>query len=167
MVYCTLARENPEKTTGAPKGKNALISTGTTLRLRGDEKKFQPSAPKPEGDPAASDDRGTGPVIRCRNCRHRITTADHRKIMNGSHRHIFNNPAGIIFEIGLFDVAEGCAALGRPSMEFTWFSGYAWRFALCGNCGIHLGWLYTGAEGGFFGLILEMIVEDSGGKSNG
>lgn len=138
------------------------------LQFRGDEKKFQPSAPKPEDDPATSDDRGTGPVIRCRNCRHRITTADHRKIMNGSHRHIFNNPAGIIFEIGLFDSAEGCAALGRPSMEFTWFSGYAWRFALCGNCGIHLGWLYTGAEGGgFFGLILEMIVEDSGEKSNG
>ncbi len=145
-----------------------MISTGTTVLLRGDEKKFQPSAPKSEGDPTTSDDRGTGPVIRCRNCRHRITTADHRKIMNGSHRHVFNNPAGVLFEIGLFDAAEGCAAVGRPTMEFTWFSGHAWRFALCGNCGIHLGWLYTGSgEGGFFGLILEMIVEDAGKKSAG
>lgn len=88
--------------------------------------------------------------------------------MNGSHRHVFNNPAGVIFEIALFDAAEGCAAIGRPTLEFTWFSGYAWRFALCGNCGIHLGWLYTGGEaGGFFGLILEMIVEDAGKKPGG
>lgn len=165
MVYWFI-ESKPKKSNGKRDTVNPETIPDNGFGLRGETERFRPPVGKSEDMPALDDDRGTGPAIRCRNCRHRITTGDRRKSMNGSHRHVFNNPTGIFFEIALFDAAEGCATAGRPTMEFTWFAGYAWRFALCGHCGIHLGWLYTGSgEGGFFGLILERIVEDPGESS--
>mmetsp|Transcript_3125 Transcript_3125/g.4826 ORF Transcript_3125/g.4826 Transcript_3125/m.4826 type:complete len:514 (-) Transcript_3125:61-1602(-) len=32
---------------------------------------------------------------------------------------------------------------GRPSNEDTWFPGYSWTIAYCGNCYNHLGWKFT------------------------
>ena len=82
--------------------------------------------------------------------------------MNGSHRHTFANPHGIIFEIGCFKQASGCAAVGPPSAEFTWFAGYRWQPGLCVACLIHLGWVFSAAGGdGFHGLILERLIEPS------
>ena len=100
-------------------------------------------------------------AIRCKGCGCKITTAEKRIEMNGRHKHIFNNPAGYVFEIGCFSSAEGCANQGMPTMEFTWFPGFAWRFALCGNCHMHLGWLYqSGGGNSFYGLVLDNLVED-------
>jgi hypothetical protein len=99
-------------------------------------------------------------VILCRNCRHQITS--HKDIIdvNGHHRHVFNNPEGILFEIGCFSAADGCINHGTPTLEFTWFPGFSWRFSVCANCMMHLGWQYQlKCKEKFWGLILTHLVE--------
>lgn len=98
--------------------------------------------------------------IRCRACRHLITTTDHVFSIDGGHRHTFANPAGIVFEIGCFSAADGCANQGAPTSEFSWFSGYSWRFSLCSRCHGHMGWFYAGeGKPGFYGLILAHLIQ--------
>ena len=56
-------------------------------------------------------------------------------------------------------VAPGCRFEGEFTQEFTWFPGYAWRFAMCRQCLAHLGWEYRGAASGFVGLIMTELRE--------
>lgn len=112
-------------------------------------------------DPAL-DDTDSSPFLLCAACGFRVTRQGWRLSVDGKATHVFFNPAGLVFELGCFSAAPGCACVGEASMEFTWFGGYAWRVALCRNCAVHLGWRYeSGAVGtGFFGLILDALVED-------
>ena len=98
--------------------------------------------------------------ILCRQCFHMITGPDEGIWMNGSHRHTFANPVGVVYEIGCFNSAPGCRVVGPASDEFTWFSGYLWRVAICSKCLTHLGWhfLPSGVHG-FYGLILDRLIE--------
>ncbi|MBN2575148.1 MAG: hypothetical protein JXP73_11355 [Deltaproteobacteria bacterium] len=97
-------------------------------------------------------------AIVCAACATVITSQRHRIAVHGSHEHRFMNPAGFLFHIGCFAEAKGCTVEGPPSLEYPWFRGYAWRFALCGQCGQHLGWHFLGdAAESFFGLILDRI----------
>jgi len=102
-------------------------------------------------------------VLRCAACSHAITTEGDRIRINGSHDHHCVNPAGVGFRIGCFRSAPGCQRLGTPTLEFTWFAGCAWSYALCNSCGTHLGWCFEGPDdGSFFGLILNRLSADSG-----
>jgi hypothetical protein len=102
-----------------------------------------------------------GRRLCCVHCGKPITDEDQRIIIRSSHRHRFSNPHGLIFQIGCFAAAPGCAQVGAATEEWTWFSGYAWQVALCRSCGIHLGWRYRDASGdGFYGLILDRLVAD-------
>ncbi len=124
-----------------------------------DEKKGKTGREKKE-EHAESGDKNEN-AIRCKNCGFRICGPEQRMDRDGHHMHVFNNPAGYVFEIGCFSSAPGCAVRGEPTMEFTWFPGFAWRFALCANCFAHLGWLYLSGSGrSFYGLILANIAED-------
>ncbi len=98
-------------------------------------------------------------LILCKNCRNRITSADNGIELYGQHRHTFSNPYGILFEIGCFASADGCLNQGMPTTEFTWFKGFSWRYALCSKCHLHLGWHYQSRGGGFYGLILDNLIE--------
>jgi hypothetical protein len=98
--------------------------------------------------------------IRCKSCRFKITSLDHIIAINGEHKHTFTNPAGYTFEIGCFSSAAGCLVYGIPSLDYTWFKGFCWNFALCGNCASHLGWHYHSSDENFFGLILKRLFED-------
>lgn len=97
--------------------------------------------------------------VLCRQCREAITTLEDRISIQGAHQHTFANPHGMIFDIGCFRSARGCAYIGPATDEFTWFRGYRWRVAICSRCMLHLGWLFT-ARGGdnFAGLILERLI---------
>jgi len=113
------------------------------------------------------DDSNSGSAILCRQCKNKITSSSNRIEKNGSHKHIFNNPGGYIFEIGCFGAANGCVNQGTPNLEFSWFAGFSWRFSLCSACHTHLGWIYqsigrqsTDRSSGFFGLILDKLIED-------
>jgi len=100
------------------------------------------------------------PWIRCRACGAGVARPADRIAVGGRHRHRFANPYGIVFEIGCFAAADGCLAVGSPTEEFTWFSGHAWQVGVCAACRTHLGWRFASAAGGgFFGLILERLVE--------
>ena len=108
----------------------------------------------------AEEDLGLGDpeaLILCRRCGHGITRPDERILVEGQFQHTFANPSGRVFEIGCFRDAAGCAASGEPTDEFTWFRGYQWRLALCRACFGHLGWQFSTAGGGFWGLILNRL----------
>ncbi len=96
--------------------------------------------------------------LLCVACGHPITTARSRTEVLGQHAHIFCNPAGVVFELGCFRDAPGAVASGPAEHFFSWFPGYAWRIASCGNCLAQLGWAYGDAD--FWGLILDRLVEE-------
>jgi hypothetical protein len=93
----------------------------------------------------------------CAACTTRVTDEDAAIDVGGAHRHRCVNPAGETFEIGCFAAAPGCIVDGEPTLEATWFAGFAWSYAVCANCRAHLGWCYEG-DGRFFGLILTRLV---------
>jgi hypothetical protein len=97
--------------------------------------------------------------ILCKVCQHPITSSKNKIEINGQHQHIFSNPIGIAYEIGCFSSANGCTNKGTPTLEYTWFKGFAWRFALCSNCYTHLGWFYQSENDSFYGLILDYLEE--------
>ncbi len=96
---------------------------------------------------------------RCRQCGALIARHDWLLPMRGDHEHVVFNPAGIIFRVWCFADAQNLRLSGTPSGEFSWFKGYVWQIALCGQCGTHLGWRYDG-EGPpsqFYGLIKDRL----------
>ncbi|GEM_PF-170991 len=98
--------------------------------------------------------------ILCRQCRQAITRPIDRLSIQGSHRHTFANPHGIVFEIGCFQNVIGCGYAGGASDEFTWFAGYRWRVCYCTMCLTHLGWRFSSTGGDHFhGLILDKLIE--------
>jgi hypothetical protein len=96
--------------------------------------------------------------LYCILCRNRITSLDHTIQINGSTKHCFTNPQGLLFEISCFSEAEGCAQTGTSTLEFTWFHGYQWRYAVCAKCHMHLGWFYQLNSHHFYGLILKSLI---------
>jgi hypothetical protein len=98
--------------------------------------------------------------LLCRSCLHPIARSDDRISVQGQHVHTFANPHGLVFEIGCFQNAPGCGAIGPASGEFTWFPGHQWRVGICAACLVHIGWVFLPTVGaGFFGLILDRLIE--------
>jgi len=98
--------------------------------------------------------------ILCKICLHQVTSPTDKFAVNGVHQHTFSNPSGITYKIGCFSKANGCVNQGFPIQEHTWFKGYSWRFALCGNCYVHLGWFYQLENDSFYGLILDNLLQN-------
>ena len=98
--------------------------------------------------------------ILCRQCRQAITRPAERLAIQGSHRHTFANPHGIVSEIGCFRNATGCGYAGTATNEFSWFAGYSWRVCFCAMCLTHIGWIFSSKGGDIFhGLILDRLIE--------
>lgn len=97
--------------------------------------------------------------LLCKSCRHRITTESDRIIINQSHEHTRQNPAGLVFTFGCFRDAPGCRPTGPASLEYTWFAGHTWQIVICANCGVHLGWRFRNG-GSFFALIVDQLVKE-------
>lgn len=106
-------------------------------------------------------------VFLCRACGAPITTAEREVHIMGRSIHTFRNPAGVYYTIACFSSAPGCMVHGEPTAEFTWFPGYAWSYAHCGKCLIHLGWKYESGEAVFFGLILAHLLEADASSGEG
>ena len=103
--------------------------------------------------------------IYCGTCSAVIGNNRDRIEVNGSHDHRFTNPYGFLFHVGCFSEALGCSIAGTPEAADSWFMGFQWRIAACGDCQRHLGWYFDrvtpGSEGEFFyGLILDRIQHD-------
>jgi hypothetical protein len=99
-------------------------------------------------------------AILCASCSGPVTSPACRIAVQGSYDHRFVNPAGLLFHIGCFGDAIGCRIVGPDSLDYPWFPGFAWRYAMCGSCGQHLGWHFrSDGQPSFFGLILDRLVE--------
>ncbi len=95
----------------------------------------------------------------CRACGAGITRNRFRSAVEGRVSHTKVNPAGILFVFATFSKAPGAVAAGTATTAHTWFAGHAWRLALCAACAQHLGWLFTGPESSFWGLIADRMVQ--------
>lgn len=117
-----------------------------------------------QADQQGLEEEDKGRALLCAACRHLVTRSNEKIDVHGKHAHVFFNPAGIVFELGCFREAPGCTFLGRPTLEFTWFDGYAWRVCLCSRCRTHLGWHYGNVHGPgqFYGLILSQLIAGQG-----
>lgn len=100
-------------------------------------------------------------AIHCKRCEATVTTTKDAIAVDGKHLHRFVNPAGIEFDVRCFADARGCSPFGEASTFFSWFPGHAWRIAVCGRCGVHLGWRFEASHSSFHGLITDRIVESA------
>ncbi len=99
-------------------------------------------------------------ALVCLQCGAAIASPEARIEVKGAHEHAFFNPHGVIFRIGCFNEAPGCAPVGQASAEFSWFPGRLWRVAHCRGCQAHLGWSFLCADApAFYGLILDRLTE--------
>ena len=75
--------------------------------------------------------------------------------------HTFTNPNGILFDILTVSFCQRIFSNSVPTLEHTWFSGYAWSVLCCQICQQHLGWQYDATIQAslnlFYGLILDRI----------
>ena len=135
------------------------MQTNPTIHCFKDNSRRETSGDRPDTDEEVREkpvkDRG---AILCKTCGQFITHERDRFTVQGSHLHTFANPHGLVFEIGCFQTAPGCAYGGALSAEFTWFAGYQWKVAVCTGCLTHLGWLFVSTATQFNGLILERLV---------
>ena len=119
--------------------------------------------PGTTGRPQTTDDAEAAErrAVCCRACGAEITSPDHAVEVDGGHEHTFVNPFGILFHIGCFQDARGCVNTGDPTTEFSWFPGFAWRYASCASCRTHLGWQFLSTDDTtFWGLILQRLAVD-------
>lgn len=109
-------------------------------------------------------ERSDGVAYYCARCGTFMTRPSLAIRMDGEHEHALVNPAGMAFQVACFRDAPGAVAVGNATSQFTWFSGYDWRIALCTGCDAHVGWMYegSGSPAVFFGLIRTMLVERPG-----
>ena len=118
-------------------------------------------APESGEAPVVEEEESDGAFLLCANCMHLITFHQAAMNINGFHEHTFANPSGLIFTIGCFNQAPGCAVAGEATAEFSWFQGFRWRVAVCAACLSHLGWRFSSSGHSFFGLILNKLVDES------
>lgn len=98
--------------------------------------------------------------IFCATCSHVIGHVQDRIEVHGSFEHTCTNPYGFTHRFGCHREAHGCAVSGDPQAADSWFAGFRWRLAACGNCDTHMGWLFERQGEHFFGLILDRIQVD-------
>ena len=124
------------------------------------EKRGDQKAPTVVEEEAEEQEPEEEEYILCRQCHQAITRPADRMAVQGSHRHTFANPHGIVFEIGCFKTVKGCGHAGPATDEFSWFAGYSWRVSFCTMCLTHLGWIFISGSGDIFhGLILDRLIE--------
>ena len=135
---------------------------GLHLLRQPSEKKGDAEAPEIVEEEVEEEEPEEEHNILCRQCQQAITRPADRITVQGSHRHTFANPHGIVFEIGCFKTVKGCGYAGGLTDEFTWFSGYSWRVSFCSLCLTHLGWMFVSGSGDVFhGLILDRLIQPS------
>ena len=138
------------------------LDTGLTGYFRNEyEDKHDPS---PDGhvQDEIEEEAEKEKYICCRQCHSVITNQNEIIQVQGTHRHTFANPHGIVFGIGCFLTAPGCGCAGSASSEFSWFKGFNWRIAVCLICFTHLGWLFSSTGNtSFYGLILDHLADKS------
>ena len=97
------------------------------------------------------DDDQTERGVHCRVCERIVARTSDRVVIAAGDLHTFVNPQGQVFELVCYAQADGAAAVGEPTLAYTWFPDHAWRVALCRSCMAQLGWRFDGPSS-FWGL---------------
>lgn len=134
------------------------VSRSPIFSLKEPFDKTPGNAPLGDASPAAVDQTDEGPFLLCANCLNLVTFQQAATTVNGFHEHTFANPHGLVYTIGCFNQAPGCATAGEATAEFSWFQGFRWRVAVCAACLTHLGWRFSSSGSSFYGLILNRLV---------
>jgi len=100
-----------------------------------------------------------GNKLKCHVCGSIVTDEQMRIDVLGQTIHCRTNPGGFTYRFRCYMDAPGCSAMGMATTEHSWFMGYTWQIACCGQCGEHLGWLFKGNDR-FYGLIEGRVVAD-------
>ena len=129
----------------------AMQHDAASLPLAAKEGTAGPPATSADTTRRGETESGDERAVRCAACGHPLARERDRLPLETS---TFVNPAGVVHRIAAFREAQGCVVTGEPTTFWTWFPGHAWRHALCGKCGIHLGWAFSGPST-FFGLLIE------------
>ena len=103
------------------------------------------------------EDRPREGLLFCALCSHVIGHVADRIEVRGAFQHTCTNPHGYVHQFGCHREALGCAIAGDRHSADSWFEGFSWRLAMCGNCDAHMGWLFEKGSEHFFGLILDRI----------
>lgn len=90
--------------------------------------------------------------IVCAKCSHVIADPNDIFEVLGRQEHEFMNPHGTLHRFRCYSQALGCAITGARNRGDSWFPGYTWRLAMCGNCGQHMGWFFESNDS-FYGII--------------
>ncbi|XP_017886440.1 protein cereblon isoform X2 [Ceratina calcarata] len=87
-------------------------------------------------------------IFVCSNCDSYIGRQSHMFPMSKEGpQGTYCNSAGIIHETVTLYHAQGLTLSGSPpSLEYTWFPGYAWTIAMCSHCYVHMGWKFTAVQ---------------------
>ncbi len=98
----------------------------------------------PLGDHAIEEDAPRVRWWRCAACAGAIAEEGSRiALPGGAAVQVHANPHGLFFAVLAFATAHNLSLIGAPSLDFTWYPGYAWQIALCLACHQHLGWFFT------------------------
>lgn len=111
----------------------------------------------PLEEPATQPDE----AVLCAACAHALTHRSKAIDVGGAHEHTFRNPAGYSYHVLCYTEASGSHRVGIPASEASWFAGYDWCFAICGQCHEHVGWWYVPREKektSFAGLIATRLI---------
>jgi len=101
-------------------------------------------------------------TYHCSRCGTFITDSGAVLSLNGSERHSFVNPAGVLCKFTTFGHCDNVVQHQELFVEHSWFIGYGWRFLVCAVCYQHLGWKYDAVRRdlrprAFFGLLNEAV----------
>ncbi len=117
-----------------------------------------------EHEPSHRSDVGQQPVgtIRCACCC--VSLADPQDALPAPGGDLFINPAGVAYEVLRVTVAHNVEVISEPSLEATWFAGYAWVVLVCAGCHSHVGWQYRASSGqtptAFVGFVRAAVMVD-------
>lgn len=110
-------------------------------------------------------DRAPPSTLRCARCLQSVAhPADVISLRGSAPVGTYVNPFGYLHSVITLGAAQQLIVVGTPSTLSSWFTGYAWRMALCAGCGAHLGWRFSSLEAdrepaGFWGLSRAALIE--------
>ncbi|XP_003696072.1 protein cereblon [Apis florea] len=102
-------------------------------------------------------------IFVCSNCDSYIGRQSHMFPMSKEGpQGTYCNPSGIIHETVTLYHAQGLTLSDNPSINYTWFPGYAWTVATCKDCDNHMGWKFTAVQNNlkpkaFWGLLRKSL----------
>jgi hypothetical protein len=101
-------------------------------------------------------------TYRCSQCGTVIATSKDLVRLNGAEKHSFVNPSRIQCIFMTFSYCENVLEHQDLFPDNSWFTGYGWRFLLCGVCFHHVGWKYDALKKnmnpeGFYGVLVDAV----------